>query len=669
MIGWFGRQGVRVGLIGVLGVGGVLGGGVVPAFAEESSEQIYEVGVVNYAGSDVKVRFFYSGASGQVWSVDKTGAEFFGAKKLPTMEAVRVGSGAASPAYAYQVPNEAYDVGYWLEVTRGDDVADRSVAKTYRWSPGEKPPVIVDSSGSSLKIEARYEPRRGGFTKEKTVFVVSDNRAHVDTPSVGASSPYPGVWDRDVRVGIDDGGWARLDDSLTQWQMRGLSPSADYWMRCYDQGFSQVAFNGYFPQQSDLGGGIVDGQGAGFWVTSNDQGVVSVLRPSGASVNDGTCDVHRTENSVTAKRITGAATKNGVNERPIYRVDIAAQTRVFDSALPDQFRIPSFLIEGVDASGQWRTIGTVLPSTSVQKPDGKNEARLGGTDFLFQNKVGENIQRLRVSGGFSTASNEIVLNDLNAPTITAKQINNGNGNNREFVGPATVEANGVMQREILPTLTDSTGAVITDQSPLAEAYDLIYFRDENGRLITNMYSETGSTVISRYKTSSLTDTPSTRNIFLSTTDRNAGLTSVFGNIELDEHIAGGPLPAEAKVSFYAKQYAVSGSVASGVSVNDGFARTPTSTQPFAPVYRTNTTTPNPATVAVLNYRTLVSADELPRDSINNDHLGNVTLTNNTLGQLQHLGINPDLEKLDYVSITGVTKTGTSIGLTPTRVKN
>ncbi|MFJ8763111.1 hypothetical protein [Streptomyces cyaneofuscatus] len=651
------------------------GGAVIalPVPASAASDPTYEVDVLNHSSSDVKVRFFYGPGEheGDVTSEDM-GEEFANAKKLPTSNSVALDSGAKSSNYAYQVSGGSYDNGFWLEVSRGDDQNDRTVAKFYRWNPGDPPPSLTQQDGSTLKIENHSEPQRGSFAGTKTRIVITDPRSKADTPFGDSDSPFPRKMEMNTNVGVSGSGWQNLDGGGQQWKQQNLRPNTDYWFRCSATSIKELAFNGHFPKTEEVGEGVTNGKAKGFWVTSDKHGAISVLRPSSATSEGGACDIHSAPNVISAKRITGSSTNFDVHERPIYRVDIQAKKRTFDSASLDSMRIPPYTVEGKDGSGAWRKIGTVLPTSSTGKSG--SDVTHGGGDFLFQNKSGETITHLRVAGGFGTESNEVRLGDLPQPSVSMNALSDMDvvPTSTSSTGRIRLEANGAAQEELTLELFDQDGDEIPATGPLSDAYDSIYFRDENGKLITGMYEPGGASATSRHRgpaANSGSGTPvegqQKKSAFLSTTDTNGGLTWVTPNLDLDDHMDS----ADIKAGFIAPQHSLSGNMTNGVLIaQNRTTQVPAASiwENSAPVYRVRAagdeSVAMPNSVAVFRYKAMAPAEELPRENIQKDGALSVPLTAQAGALKVPAGTDmKPVESLTSMTVSGVTKYGTLAG--------
>ncbi|MFF6984681.1 hypothetical protein ACFZAV_45260 [Streptomyces sp. NPDC008343] len=597
------------------------------------------------------------------------GPEFENAKQLPTNNSVTLDSGAKSPNYAYEVPGGEYDNGYWMEVTREDDPNDRTVAKFYRWNPGEPPPSVTQQDGTGFKIESTQETKRGKFSGNKTRIIITDPHGNTDTPYGGSDFPHPVKWEMDANVGSSGSSWQTLDGGGQQWKLGNLRPNADYWFRCYDKQMSQLSFNGYTPKPEEINGDVVNGKTKAFWVTSDDNGTISVLRPSSASSQGGPCDIHAAPNEITAKRITGASKKFGVNERPIYRVDIKEKKRIFDSAAPGSFRIPPYTVEGKDASGNWRKVGTVLPSSTTAANG--SEVTYGGTDFLFQNKPGETITHLRVAGGYGVPSNEIPLAELPEPTVTMNDIADMAVKPTSSSGRVSLEANGSAQEELKMRLFDQNGSEIPATGPLADVYDSVYFRDENGKLITGMYERDGASAVTHQRGATINTggvaaagAPDKKSAFLSTTDAAAGLSWITPNLDLDDHSD----TAQISTAYVAPKHAMEGSISSGVPIFQGakqISAAPASPS-AAPMYRVEASgadaVDNPSSVAVFRYQAMVPSEELPRKNIQADNVAALPMAEQagTL-KLQSTADLTKIENLMSMTLSAVTKHGTAVG--------
>ncbi|MFD7860600.1 hypothetical protein ACFV6B_40965 [Streptomyces microflavus] len=635
-----------------------------PASASEvaaASQPTYEVDVVNHSGTDVKIRFFH-GPGEHEGDVNTDGLPE--EQKLPTNSGVSLDSGAKSHDYAYRVGNGTYDNGYWFEVTRGDDPNDRTVAKMYRWHPSDPPASVEEQAGTGFRVESHLEEQKEGFSGGKTRIVVSDARAHGETGSGGTGSPERREFD--TQVGSTGAPWQDLGDGSKQWKLESLRANVDYWFRCEDTGFTSLAFNGHFPKSDELGG-----QGKGFWVTSDRNGKISVLRPSESSSQGGECEVHSSPNRVTGKRITGTSTDRSVNERPIYKVNIDPRTRTFSENLPSQFRIPPYVVEGKDSSGQWRKVGTALPSSTTSAAE--KRATHGGADFLFQNKAGESITHLRVSGGYASGSDEIDLSALPTPTVTMSDISAMEVKAQSAAGRVTLEANGAAQEELNMQLFDKDGNLIPASGGLSDAYDSIYFRDENGKLITGLHGRDGASAVSRYRGAAIntgaTGTMSTQaneknRAYLSTTDSAAGLTWITPVLDLDDHMD----TSNVDTRYTAPTHQLTGTLSGGVPIiqNTSQITAAAASNSAAAMYRVKAAgtgaVENPSSVAVFRYSALVPSDELPRENIQKDSAVSIPMTVQA-GTLK-VGAIPDLspiENLNAMTVYAVTKHGTAVG--------
>jgi hypothetical protein len=573
------------GLTGAVMMTGTITGIATPAFAgNELLPHKFEVGVVNSSQSKINVRFIYSGEAdlGRVKSEDYTyNGKTVG--KLPSdpVSPAAIEPGGRSSSYAFEVPGNEHDAGYLLEVSRADDPQDRTVAKFYRWKPARpiepcseqpfpEPFELTDQKGTSLKVSldtsitARPDIRPVGgcpsYSKRYPEYddsgfmghmriVVTEAHGHMkeaNETSRVTEKPYPAPWEMDTTIG--QGGWTALDDKIQRWQLKGLTPNADYWFRCYDPTVAELSFNGYKPKASEVGGGETSGVPAGFWATSDENGTVSVLRTESKGPASGLCDVHvavkdrqdAQQGTLAARRITGTSTEDGVNKRPIYKFTIPERHRIFDEAVPAMVRIPPYLVEGKNSQGEWVKVGTVLPASATKVDDAKREVIYGGATFYFQNKTEGAISKLRVSGGFGGNSNEIDLEKLPLPKATLKgtSIDLFINKNRSAV-PVSLEANGEVQQK-LDIQIDRDGRSVDATDPM---YDNVYYRDDDG-LVTGMYNKGGGAMVSDEQGAtpnpaqgSVSGMANSQAVYLSANHKHGGEGTVYPLINLDEKAA------------------------------------------------------------------------------------------------------------------------------------
>jgi hypothetical protein len=400
----------------------------------------------------------------------------------------------------------------------------------------------------------------------------------------------------------------------------GLAATTDYWLRCYEAAATSMAFNGYHPSLSELGGNAW----TGFWVSSTSQGEIVVTKPASAVPNAApVCDVHAERTQISGQRITGSAA--GVVDRPIYKIMIEPDTRVFEGGMPAQYRVPPYTIEGYDeAAGGWHELGIALPVPSASI-DGERSS-YGGATIYFQNKPGQNVTAIRARGGFTTTSVPVELGGLPAPTLTATQIPTVRTHVRSVgleTGPFALEANATATETIDFSIFDRQNTRITDTHPLAQAYDYVYFTDINGRLITGLYDPAGSTAITTGPEGTNPATPNTARSII-TNDTDAGTDYHLNpRISLDQTIS----PPALKGVAVRGRYLLGGTATTGITLsklqNDlqipaEIARI---SDTNAAVYRIDAVgvdaAKQPWTIVVTQYRALVGSANLPLATIQN----------------------------------------------------
>ncbi|MBV7696578.1 hypothetical protein [Streptomyces sp. TRM70350] len=656
------------GLTGTLAVTGVLGFLPTPAFAE--APQHFRVDVVNSAESNIKVRFFYSG-------VEKMGgAAMFetSGKEIPTGHETDIAAGSVSRPFKLQTPPDFHDSGYWVEVSRGDDPQDRTVAKFYRHAPKDEsksgkpanPIELTDQKGTSLRISAEAsgaDQNFPDFNAGRMRIFVTEPAAHVDGATIDG---HPGRWDRDFDFGTGNGGWqdrldnadgsaAITDPTTKRSTLSGLLPNTDYRLVCYDPRYKDVRFNGRKPRPEEVGANPV-----GFWRTSDDKGQIVALRSNGQGPDQGVCDVGvaspKEEDLVKARQITPRPQSGTSGDTtPIYKLSVQPRTRLYDAldgstpgvdqAVPDAVRMPPYLVEGHDASGKWTKVGTVLPASAPVIDMEGRKVTYGGATFYFQNKSGQNITHLRVSGGYTGlgwASQVIDLGNVPAPTVTTNDVddvhvrvtsNPVNGKN----GTVSLEANGAVQEQLDITAYAKDNHLIDPSEPkLGEVYDSIYYLDEYDRLITGMYDphgswsvtpERGSTmnsgVLMPRNTAQARTADSPMQAYLSTNDRSAGEVEIRPRLGFD--VTESSDPDHLTVRPTTKEYAFANTLKAGLKIERSGA-TFDAADPathgagqVAPVYRLKATftsaSDRPFSVALTRYRAITAATELPRNDM------------------------------------------------------
>jgi hypothetical protein len=198
--------------------------------------------------------------------------------------------------------------------------------------------------------------------------------------------------------------------------------------------------------------------------------------------------------AVTAERLTGDFMQSSV-----YRITIPGYERSY-SVLPPEIVVPGYRVRGRDAAGTWTDVGRVVPVASPHIDRERQVVVYPEAIFYWENRP----------GGDQYAAFEIVghrpieLADANQPPADLTQFPvtslTAIGGTVVAGGDPAVEANGVAQEPVNIKMKANGATVNPDDDPaLNRLYDYVYFRDQGGDLVTNLYrsrAEGGYTSIS-----------------------------------------------------------------------------------------------------------------------------------------------------------------------------
>jgi hypothetical protein len=191
---------------------------------------------------------------------------------------------------------------------------------------------------------------------------------------------------------------------------------------------------------------------------------------------------------VTGNRLDPAGT-----DQPVYRFDVPATTWPLPAATPARIQavLPPLEVHGITAAGADVSLGLLVPQGQPTRAT-SGSVTLAPVSFYWQNPdVGQQITDIYVQAG-STTSSRVSLGGLPVPAA-------GTPVGQLVACPATGSttcdatadpfATGLDQAKLLIQVHDANNKVlpVTDS-----AYGRIYYRDENGDLLTGLIPADGS---------------------------------------------------------------------------------------------------------------------------------------------------------------------------------
>ncbi len=196
-----------------------------------------------------------------------------------------------------------------------------------------------------------------------------------------------------------------------------------------------------------------------------------------------------------APTILNAVQLNNLSVRgrtPVYRVDVGPQSWTVPGAAAGQRQavLPALQVQGTLDGKTWTDVGQFMPVTTLNQSGntvtaGNAATRVPSGSFFWENPAGAPAYtQLRVVAG-SLASAPIVLSQLPGPAVPTSPVTSINVTPaKSGVTTASVAANGVDQAQLLVQVS-SAGKILDAGDP---AYGLVYYRDDSGDLITNLYA-------------------------------------------------------------------------------------------------------------------------------------------------------------------------------------
>lgn len=318
-----------------------------------------------------------------------------------------------------------------------------------------------------------------------------------------------------------------------------LEPNTDYKMEpCYSINGTEtrpqkLAVNGREYTWDEMS------SGNGHWVTTNSHG--QVLFDSPSSFRAIMCSFRPAMPAVKVTRLTNEAAEEKQGERPVYRVDMAEQTRTFDGELRNDIPVAPYSVEGIDKSNNKRHLGKVMPISAPKIDRTAKRVTFGAATFYYQDEPGDpEVTKLRISGPYRAAK-EINLADAIQPPdemLLSTDLN---------VTPATgqsVTANGLSQEPLkLKILQGTDKKAVSPDSELGKLYNYIYFVDNQEKLITNFFKEGGYPTVTPVRGAYVNTLPAAQAandplVYFSTTAGNPVTTKARLDI--------GPFPVEQK---------------------------------------------------------------------------------------------------------------------------
>ncbi len=192
-------------------------------------------------------------------------------------------------------------------------------------------------------------------------------------------------------------------------------------------------------------------------------------------------------------KVTGTRLDPAGTDQPVYRFDVPATTWPLPVASPPRIQtvLPPLEVHGITASGDDVSLGLLVPQGQPTRAT-SGSVTLSPVSFYWQNPSdGEQITDVYVQAG-STSSSRVNLAGLPSPAASTevKQL---------VVCPATGStscdgtadpfATGLDEAKLLIQPKDGNNQVLPLTDP---AYQRIYYRDEDGDLLTGLIPEDGS---------------------------------------------------------------------------------------------------------------------------------------------------------------------------------
>ena len=198
---------------------------------------------------------------------------------------------------------------------------------------------------------------------------------------------------------------------------------------------------------------------------------------------------------VTAPTIKSAIQLNNLavrNRTPVYRVDLGPLSWVVPGATGNrqQAAIPPLQVQAslqaIPNGATWTNVGQFMPINTLNQQGQvvtSGNAATGSGSFFWENPAGAPAyKQLRVVAG-SSASAPVVLANLPGPAVPSTPITSievsPTKNQSQIATPAS---NGVDQAQLLVQV--NAGVTLPANDP---SYASVYYRDDSGDLITNLY--------------------------------------------------------------------------------------------------------------------------------------------------------------------------------------
>ncbi|MBX9399549.1 RICIN domain-containing protein [Streptomyces sp. TRM72054] len=223
------------------------------------------------------------------------------------------------------------------------------------------------------------------------------------------------------------------------------------------------------------------------WVTTNSRGQVVFESPSKFGSVD--CSFRPALPSAKVTRLTSE-----IVERPVYRIELPEQTRVFDGELPADIPVAPYSVAGLEkATGNgggatWRPVGKVMPISAPKIDRSAKRVTFGAATFYYQDEPGKaELTKLRISGPYS-GEKELELAKAAPPPddlLLSQSLK---------VTPATkqpVTANGLSQEPLKLKIVHGSDdePYRPDDPKKGWLYNYVYFVDGQDKLITNLLQE------------------------------------------------------------------------------------------------------------------------------------------------------------------------------------
>ena len=175
-------------------------------------------------------------------------------------------------------------------------------------------------------------------------------------------------------------------------------------------------------------------------------------------------------------------------ENPVYRIDVPAVTQTWTGEVPGRLEVEPATVYSASLSGT-TAVGTLIPTSAPVFDEVAGTVTFGPASFYYQ-QAGRDETGLEISGGWVTSSSASPVqvsysSDAAPPIAPADTILSGLALQATTQDTPAVPDNGLGSQHVQLTLQNNS-IPITQNDPLAWLYDLIFFVDGEGKIVTGL---------------------------------------------------------------------------------------------------------------------------------------------------------------------------------------